>query len=37
VFHSFFGLAHMGQEENILRDAEKVRPARPQAMKAPEA
>jgi len=27
----------LGQEENIFKDAQKVRPARPQPMKAPEA
>jgi hypothetical protein len=37
AFQNFTGPARMGQEKNILPDAQKVRPARPQPMKAPEA
>jgi hypothetical protein len=37
AFQNFLGPASIEQEEDISQDAQKVRPARPQPMKAPEA
>jgi hypothetical protein len=37
AFQNFNGTACIWQEKNISQDAQKVRPARPQPMKAPEA